>query len=95
MKMLSFRTVLHLAATLGMLCTTAAAQVPGPVVNVVASDPYNQKQVEVEGAANPNNPNHIFAGFIDYQTVVNENPLLSPTSSAWCGYSFSINGGKT
>ena len=78
-----------------MLCTTAAAQVPGPVVNVVASDPYNQKQVEVEGAANPNNPNHILAGFIDYQTVVNENPLLSPTSSAWCGYSFSINGGKT
>src|SRR6267154_2485538 len=69
--------------------------VPGASVNIVANDPFNQKQVEVDAAANPANPSHILAGFIDYQTVVNENPLEEPNSSAWCGYSYSTNNGKT
>src|SRR5215469_11154767 len=70
----------------------AWSQVPGPNINIVSNDPYNQKQVEVDAAANPLNPNHIVAGFIDYQVVVNENPALEPESSAWCGFSFSVNG---
>src|SRR5579864_580313 len=89
---------MKIAPTSLLLLTFAAvalAQQPGPNVNVVSHDPFNQKQVEVAAAANPQNPNHVVAGFIDYQTVANENPALDPTSSAWCGYSFSTNGGKT
>src|SRR5713226_1607378 len=59
--------------------------VPGPNVNIVANDPYNQKQLEVDAAANPLNPNHIFAGYIDYQTVASEDPTRSPTSKGRCG----------
>src|SRR5262249_20107402 len=44
----------------------------GPNVNIVSSDPYSQKQLEVDASANPLNPNHVFAGYIDYQTVINE-----------------------
>ncbi|MBI4481002.1 MAG: hypothetical protein HY651_13360 [Acidobacteria bacterium] len=84
-----------------MLCSTAAAQVPGPVVNINAFDPNNplQKQLEVDAAANPNNPSHIFAGYIDYRTAINDNLTNSSLpriiSQAWCGYSFSTNGGRT
>jgi len=95
MGILSRRAILGLGVILGVLCATAAAQVPGPVVNVVASDPFNQKQVEVDAAANPTNPSHILTGFIDYQTVADGVAGASVTSSAWCGYSFSTNSGKT
>src|SRR5690348_8789433 len=86
------RSVLSTGAVLLSLSCAAFSQVPGPAINVVASDPFNQKQVEVDAAANPLNPNHIVAGFIDYQTVANEVPSLEPTSSGWCGFSFSANG---
>ena len=100
MGVLTRRAILGLGVILGVLCATAAAQVPGPVVNIVSNDPFNQKQVEVDAAANPLNPGHIFAGFIDYQTVGSTNdpgpsepgPIFS---KAWCGYSFSTNNGKT
>ena len=86
------RSPLSMGAALLSLSCAALSQVPGPNINIVANDPFNQKQVEVDAAANPLNPNHIVAGFIDYQTVANEVPSLEPTSSAWCGFSFSANG---
>ena len=72
-----------------------AQVVVGPNVDIVANDPYNQKQVEVAAAVNPLNPSHVFAGYIDYQTIANEDPAKPPTSRGVCGYSFSTNGGKT
>src|SRR5262249_41908521 len=50
--------------------------------------------LEVDAAANPLNPNHLFSGFIDYQTIINE-PGTKVSSKGMCGYSFSTNGGKT
>jgi hypothetical protein len=84
------------AVTVFALAEVSFAQVVvGPNVDIVASDPYNQKQVEVAAAVNPLNPSHVLAGYIDYQTIANEDPAKSPTSRGVCGFSFSTNGGKT
>lgn len=62
-------------------------------MSIVSSDPVNQKQLEVDAAANPRNPNHLLAGYITYVSAL-ENPSRA-TSTGRCGYSFSTNGGKT
>lgn len=91
-----FAVALSLAVWTFAAMPSFAGTVAGPNVNIVASDPFNQKQVEVDSAGgNPLNPNHLFAGFIDYQTVASETAGGEPTSKAQCGYSFSTNGGKT
>jgi hypothetical protein len=92
MKMVRF---LFAVSVFALAEVSFAQVVVGPNVDIVANDPYNQKQVEVAAAVNPLNPSHVFAGYIDYQTVVNEDPTKSPTSRGVCGFSFSTNGGKT
>src|SRR5262245_59145293 len=43
--------------------------VVSPNVNIVSTDSNFQKQLEVSAATNPLNPSHVFAGFIDYETI--------------------------
>src|SRR5207244_3348214 len=67
----------------------------GPNVNIVANEQYLNKQLEVDApGGNPLNPNHMFAGYIDYQTEF-ESSTERVSARARCGYSFSTNGGKT
>jgi hypothetical protein len=90
------KRVCSFAVSVFALAQVGLAQVAvGPDVDIVENDPYNQKQVEVAAAVNPLNPSHVFAGYIDYQTVANEDPSRPPTSRGVCGFSFSANGGRT
>jgi hypothetical protein len=80
----------------------AAAQVPGPNINMVSGtgwpggDPYLQRQDEPSMAVSTRSPMHILAGANDYRTVdLPGLPDGEETGDAWLGLFKSLDGGMT
>jgi hypothetical protein len=87
---------LALAAVLASAAAPAAAQVPGPNVNMISIDKYLQKQNEVDLALSPVNPCHVAGAANDYRTVNNRGLNADgETGDAWIGLYVSTDCGET
>ncbi len=89
----------------GFLAASAAAQIAGQNVNMVAGtkwpggDPFLERQNEPSLAVSTRNAMHLLAGANDYRTVdlnlVDQLPIDELSGDAWLGVFKSFDGGRT